>query len=291
VVKSDSLPSWANNSSPIDYPHITALQDVLTVELIATKRAEFVTCTEDELLANVVQRTRSKQFDFLPVVEAGTATAADSGKIIGLVEIRHYLEAAANQGNVGEAMQRLSDENLIGANASILAFVRDADRQRCRLVVSGQKISGLVSLSDLQKLPVRATLFGLITDLEITMTEMIRREFNNSVEWLRRLPSSRQEKLNAEMAKSNTHDGLVDQLLFTQFCDKVMIIKKSPQFATDRSDFEHDMKEVQKLRDRVAHANDYAATPDAAVTVCGTVRLIEKWSKELALRHALRHAA
>jgi hypothetical protein len=61
-------------------------------------------------------------------------------------------------------MRALPEENLIGADAGILSFVKGADRRGCRLVMSGAEISGLVSLSDLQKLPVRATvLFALIT--------------------------------------------------------------------------------------------------------------------------------
>jgi hypothetical protein len=44
-------------------------------------------------------------------------------------------------------MRPLSEENLIGADAGILDFVRDADRQRCRLVISGREIGGLVTLS------------------------------------------------------------------------------------------------------------------------------------------------
>jgi hypothetical protein len=69
------------------------------------------------------------------------------------------MQGAKPKGRVYEKMRHLSEANLIGADASILAFVRDADRHKCRLVVSGCEISGLVSLSDLQRLPVRAALF------------------------------------------------------------------------------------------------------------------------------------
>ena len=272
---------WA--ASSIDAPHATldALQNGLTVDLIATKRADFATCVEDEPLATVVRRTRPKQFDFLPVVEAATAKAGSSGRIIGLIEIEHCLKVVANTEIVGTVMHRLSDANLIGANASILAFVRDDDRQRCRLIVSGHQISGLVSISDLQRLPVRAALFGLVTDLEITMANAIRQNFNGTDAWLERLAPGRREKLKTEIDNSSFHDGFVDALLFTQFCDKVTIIRKSPRFAARATGFEGEMKKVQTLRDHLAHANDYAATPDAASRVCATVRLIEKWRNEL----------
>ena len=41
----------------------------------------------------------------------------------------------------------------------LLDFVRTADEHSCRLVVDGGRVTGLVSLSDIQKLPVRAALF------------------------------------------------------------------------------------------------------------------------------------
>jgi hypothetical protein len=79
-------------------------------------------------------------------------------RIVGLIEFASFMNGAKASGLIRDWMQRLSDENLIGADASILTFVRDADRQRCRLIVAGHEISGLVSLADLQRLPVRAAL-------------------------------------------------------------------------------------------------------------------------------------
>ena len=43
-----------------------------------------------------------------------------------------------------------------------------------------EKIFGLVSLSDLQRLPVRAALFGMVTHLESEMMKAIQREFSYS---------------------------------------------------------------------------------------------------------------
>ena len=147
---------WANHSIGNE-PHVTieALQAGLTVNLIATARAAFVTCAMNETLAQVIKDNSQNKFDFLPVTEM-----ADGG-IVGLLEITSNRHSATVDRSVGEAMRPLSEENLIGADASILAFVRDADFRKCRLVVSGSQISGLVTLSDLQRLPVRAALLGL----------------------------------------------------------------------------------------------------------------------------------
>src|SRR5262249_61336057 len=98
-------------------------------------------------------------------------------------------------------MRLLSDDNLIGDNASILDFIMGADSRPCRLLVAGTQISGLVSLSDLQRLPVRATLFALITGLEIIMAEAIRHRYPAPEYWMAFLSDGRTEKIMEQICK------------------------------------------------------------------------------------------
>jgi hypothetical protein len=213
-------------------------------------------------------------FDYLPVIELSTDARE---RIVGLIELVPFLHGEAAHGVVRDHMRPLSEDNLIGADAGILAFVKGADRHRCRLVVSGSEITGLVSLSDLQKLPVRAALFAVITHAEMTMADAIRREFNGTEGWKQRLSSDRQGTIQDEYDKVAADDNLVEHLLFTQFADKIAIIRKSPDFALGKNAFEAAMKAAQKLRDKLMHANDYASTRPAAIKVCETVRSIEQW--------------
>ncbi len=80
-----------------------------------------------------------------------------------------------------------------------------------------------------------------------------------------------------QVKKARSGDPYVDTLLFTQFADKITILKKRQQFAWSRTQFEKELNRVQLLRDSVAHANDYAATRDAACGVCKTVRSMDTW--------------
>jgi CBS domain-containing protein len=279
--------AWAHSSLGDD-PDLTieALQSGLTVGLIATKRADLETCFHDEMLAAVVDRNRRNRFDFLPVLAPGTKQAGVGGRIVGVIEIAPFMSGPAVDEQIHERMRPLSEENLIGADASILAFVRDADRQKCRLVVSGREISGLVTLADLQRLPVRAALFGLVTHLEIIMANAIRREFNGNEAWIDRLPEGRQKLLHEKIDEARKHEDLVDALLFTEFPDKAAIIRKSPLFLNSKSElskseFKNEFEDIRSLRDYLAHANDYAASADAASQACRIVRLIDKWSKQL----------
>jgi len=252
---------------------LESFQNDLTVSLIATGRAKLTTCRADEELTTVLDQSRQTNFDFYPVTEPA-AEIGPRAPILGLIELAGFKSINVPNGLVGEYMQPLSDHNLIGADASILDFIRCSELQRCRLVVSGSEISGLVSLSDLQRLPVRAALFAMVTHLEMTMTSWIR---SNSGDWLQKLSTERQEKVRSKVKEAKLADAYVDSLLFTEFGDKVTIIKRSQNFCWAKASFKDDLAQVQSLRNSLAHASDYACTPAQERQVCKTVNLIDSW--------------
>ncbi len=266
----------SSSDAPTHDP-MTALQDRLSVALIATPRKAFQTCRSDETLAEVMARN-DEGFDFFPVTNA---TQHGREQIIGLINLVPHLGDKTPVGVVREHMDPLSEDNLIGANAGILSFVKSADRNGCRLVMSGAEISGLVTLSDLQQLPVRAALFALITQVEMTMTDAIRREFDSSNRWLDLLSQPRRGEIDKRRRSAIATNNFVDDLLFTGFGDKKNIILKSPRFPRAGTTFDSDMTEAKDLRNRLAHANQYAATREAAAKVCKTVRTIEYWIAQL----------
>jgi hypothetical protein len=99
------------------------------------------------------------------------------------------------------------------------------------------------------------------------------------------LSPGRAEKVQQKVAKAKVEDTLVDWLLYTEFCDKVKIIAKDWPFqselAKSKTSFSNDMDDIQKLRNNLAHANDYAATRDAARHVCECVRKMDDWISSL----------
>lgn len=273
---------WANNEAIASRDVFEALHSGLTVKLISTDRNDLMTCDPGEALSDVMERNK-EPYDFLPVLAAGTS---GEDRILGLFHAAKFFGATSLDGCVRDNFESLSEDSLIGADTSILAFVKDADEKPCRLVVSGPKIIGLVSLSDLQKLPVRAALFALITGFEITMAEAIKGKFGNSEDWMDCLSNGRQDKIKREIEESRRDDGFVNTLLFTQFCEKADIITKSFQLARSKTKLRGELNEIQKLRDKLAHANEYAATPDHARNVCAVVRVLLALREEIASTYA-----
>jgi hypothetical protein len=262
---------WASSNLSGEGDVFTALHTGLTVSLISTPVAALKTCTEQESISDVVERY-PEDFDFIPVVGVNR-------RFVGMFNVSPQRDRPT-PGTISQCFSPLSEENLIGADASILDFILDADQRPCRLVISGAKIVGLVSLSDLQRLPVRAALFALITGFEMTMAAFIRKEHPEDDYWLKSLAETRQRKLQVEMNKAKADDTYVDMLLFTQFCDKREIVKL--QFPEDRREtLGKTLVDIERLRDSVAHANEYASSSRQAKTLCEVVRELLSLRDEL----------
>ncbi|HEV3074021.1 MAG TPA: hypothetical protein VHB47_06340 [Thermoanaerobaculia bacterium] len=262
---------------------LTVFQESLPVQLIATGRSEFKTCFPEEALSEVVDRNRTHGFDHLPVVSRG---AQGRETVIGVLEVMSLMSGPVPDFAVDDCKEALGEQHLIGADAGILTFIRSADRHPFRFVVSGHEISGLVTLSDLQRISVRAALFAMVTHLELTMAEVIRQRSSQLEAWIGRLPKERAQKVQRKLARAKREDTYVDELLYTEFCDKVTLITKDWPFPKDRSIskkvFKKDMRALEKLRNSIAHASDFAATREAARHLCERVRRADRWTRSLA---------
>ena len=259
---------WANHGNAETGDIFHALHAGLTVELISTKRPQLKTCALPETLA-VVMAENTEAYDFLPVIGPGDC---EEDQIVGLFNAAKFFDETPGEGCIEEYYAPLCEEYLIGADASILDFVKGADEKPCRLVISGASIVGLVSLSDLQKLPVRAVLFALITGLEISMFEVIKKECPNDDDWKHHLIPGRRRKIDEEIGPSHPSEIFVDALLSTQFCDKADILQRITQLPESKTAIKKKLDRIEELRNKLAHANEYAESREQARDLCAVVR-------------------
>jgi CBS domain-containing protein len=270
-----SLAPSSNNS-------MEALQRTLPVRLIMTPRKNFHTCRHDESLEKVV-KGNTERFDHLPVTRRDR-----NGKkqIVGLIELINYEIGKCPRDTVNKHMFPLSEEIMTAAETGILDFVRSADTLPCRLILTSTGIKGLVSISDLQQLPVRSALFALITQVEMTMTKAIKYEFNNSTGWIDRLSQHGRESLDNHTKRARKANNEVDPIHMTFFSDKVDILSASSHFVKNRDQFSTELNQLRQLRNKLVHANEYAADRQSARNICVMVRKAEYWVKELNKLHA-----
>ena len=268
----------------------------LTIFLIASPRdgdkdhLGVRVCRPDDSLTQVTGDNTKPAFDYLPVEEVSR------GDIVGLLDANNFANAAKGDERalVRDHMCPLSEADLIGADATIFDFICRA-RPKPLLVVAGGRIQGLVAWSDLQKLPVRAAVFALVTGFELTMYEAIKAVFPSGDGWQGLLGGKRLRKAKDMYAKRSGNNSDVELLLCTEFCDKRTILKKllcfDPQakktgaMPMSNRQFESDMKRIEKLRNRVAHASTYAMNWDEVEGLRQTVMILVTFRK-----HIKRHS-
>jgi len=250
------------------------VQRSLTVGMIMTPREDLMTCLREDTIAAVMQKN-SMDYSFLPVVDG-------DDRYLGLFDAGHWFRRTPPEEPIGDNFEPFSEDLVIGADASIFEFVMQADEQPTRLVVSGHKVAGLISISDLQQLPVRAALFTLITGLEIAMAKRIEAEWEGDGDaWKRLLSARRREAVQQKIVEAQQSDNFVSDIALTQFSDKVTVICKKGLIPGSRNKLEPSFRRIRDLRDSLAHANYYAETPEAAKNVCEVVRAIFKIKKAL----------
>ena len=250
----------------------------LGVFLIATPRDSIRVCRPEDSLAQVRSDKTNSAFDYLPVEEA-----CQKG-IVGVLAAKHYASSASvgnEQAVVRDCMCPLSEADLIGTDATIFDFITRV-RPKPLLVVAGERIQGLVAWSDLQKLPVRAAIFALITGFELTMYEAIKAEFSGGDGWRKHLKDIRLAKAEDAYDDRASNNSEVDLLLCTQFHDKSTILGKHLSLhaqaklpmLTSKGKFKSAVKKIRKLRDSVAHANTYAMCWDEVEKLQQTVKTL-----------------
>jgi hypothetical protein len=264
--------SWASNHDG----SLTALQQVqdsLKVGLIMTPREALVSCTRADTAAQIKARNPDR-FSFLPIIEG-------SKGIVGLYDAERWFDVDAPDKSIGHDVIPISEDIMIGADASILDFVRYGDQNPTKLVLKGKMVGGLVSLSDIQKLPARAALFTMITSLEMTLTIVIERHCPEPDYWKGLLSKGRRAKVLEEIEKARVKNGLVSELSFSQFIDKADIIRRLRILDGSLKSLKAEFQCIKRLRDKVAHGNSYADNLDAAISVCSVVRLIYDFNHQL----------
>ena len=263
---------WAAGSK-VGRDVLEPLRRSLTVNMIMTPRADLETCRRDETARSVMARNE-EDYSFLPVVDD-----TERKRFLGLYRAERWFRDEAPDDSIREEFELLSEDHVIGADASIIEFVTTADERPARLVVSGDEVTGLVTLSDLQRLPVRAAIFALITSLELAMSERIEAEWpDDSTDWLELLSPDRRENVEDKITTAKREDGYVSAIVLTEISDKA---RKQKLVSGSGKQLKRDFKAIRKLRDKVAHANYYAETRDTACQVCEVVRKIHEIQEDL----------
>jgi len=221
----------------------------LTVDLIASRPLQ--TCNGDEIAQAVFRRTGFGGIDQVPVLLQGS--------IAGVLQ-RNSAEASAEPASA--CMRGLSEVMLVESTTGILPYVHLAAESPYHLVVKRERIDGIVTRSDLLKLPVRLVLFAYLTHLESTMASVIRRRCPDE-SWRRHLNHTRRSRLEGALRLGQRGNVYVEPLCYTQWCDKRTILAAVLYEGLPEAEvtFNDELRQLETLRHRVMHTNEYLTDP------------------------------
>lgn len=167
------------------------------------------------------------------------------------------------QGSCGDYLCPFADGEVVLDSAGFGDLVRLTNvRPRVFVKVLGQ-VGGIVTRTDLSKPPVRMWLFGMITIIEMGLTQLIESAYPDG-SWKQCLSEGRLQKANAlleERQRRNQELRLLDCL---QFSDRGQIVLRNEALRArsgfvSRSRGEQTVKELEALRNNLAHSQDIIA--------------------------------
>ncbi len=161
-----------------------ALKDVsgaIHASHIMTSRDEFEYCRPDDMLTSKLARMRKRNFDVIPMLRGFDLRNGD---------FREYL-THENMGSkikqrfkyCKEAATEIQEEDRIPENLSveevILRFSLRRNKSKIPFFLAdpNDKVTGLVTLADLDKTPVKVYLFTLMSELELSLLEIVSKHF------------------------------------------------------------------------------------------------------------------
>jgi hypothetical protein len=246
------------------------LERGLQVVHITTPADQLQCCQHDEEIEVVLNRSDLLQFDQIPVQEQGV--------IIGLV--RKLTVPSSAKGLAREHMQPLGESILVSADAPLLEYILNSTLDR--LVIRGTKIHGLVTRSDLLKLPVTLLGFALVTHIEVVMLTMIRDIGISKQVWWKYLGPESKKDIRKFYNRLTDKRSDPDPLELTTFADKRTILEHlatEETYASRLPDKEsiNQLEEIRKFRNTIAHTGGKVDSPDTIQELIDRLRLTQNW--------------
>jgi hypothetical protein len=148
-------------------------------------------------------------------------------------------------------------------------------------VLEGTEVRGIVTLSDIQKLPVRMALFSLFIHFELLLTEHLRTKVGNKD------PLSFLSPVRANLVSEKWQrfkDSNMDQDIFSamDLCDKRETAQAMEILGKSKTSIKSAISEIEQyLRNPIAHGAEYAGSIDAARRTVSAAIATKKWIEEL----------
>lgn len=133
-------------------------------------------------------------------------------------------------------------------------------------------VSGIVTISDIQKLPVYSVLFSLVVAVEMLLIEWIRKACRtNQDEWLSCLPKNDKDQIERYWQNAVSENLAIDRLSCASFGQEIKAAISMGLFKNNDSHLAN-IEALVKLRNKVCHAKEFASNLTQALKLPSEAR-------------------
>jgi CBS domain-containing protein len=225
----------------------------------------FSCCDAEDDAVAVLGRSDVCRFDWIPV--------KDRERIVGVIQRSPDI----TPGTALARMRPLDDGMLVSSEESLKGFIPLLVVTPYRLVLRGARIEGIVTRSDVHKLPVRLLAFAVVTHLEMTMADLILKRSDGD-KWTKHLSKTRYSKVKEKIQQLRRQQYDPPLIEVTEFCDKRDVLIRMGVLDTPSG---RDFKRIEQLRNSVAHAATYAQNEEHLAEFVKLLALAEEWIERL----------
>src|SRR6266571_1520825 len=247
---------------------MSGLEKGLQVIHITTPAAQLLCCQHDDNIETVLARRDLKPFDQIPIKKQET--------IIGLLKKRECPKEA--KGSVRDYLEPLGEKMLVSADTPLIEFIQNDSLDR--IVIGGTKIYGLVTRSDLLKLPVSLLVFALVTHVETLMLNMIRVTGIGKEEWLMWLKRGRRVDIQDRFEQLTSQQSDPDIVELTYFPDKKIILERLLEEYSSllpEKELIDQLEEIRLLRNTISHTGNTSDKDNILQKFIDRLLITHKW--------------
>ena len=175
----------------------------------------------------------------------------------------------------------INEQEVISESTPLIEAFEILCNEEFLLIKEKRNITKIVTRADLDSIPIRICLYGIISLFEGLLRENI---MFNQIKWENHLNEHRLEEAKKLYRKKSNKNQEISLLNCTQFCDLGTIVKKewdiySPLIDDSKSNVDKKFKFIRKLRDSLAHSEKLMYDWNE---ILDNINFVRKVSEELA---------
>lgn len=222
-----------------------------------TPKHEFEFCRPNDSLDERLQRMKKRNIDVIPMLQGEDLETGDISEYLDQETMRKRKEEGCTR--CGDAAKRISEEDHLNQDLHITeimsSYLSRANRPKMPffLVNENRQITGLVTLADLDKVAVKMYLFALVSELEVSLLDIVSKRYSE----LKELCRCRYCLRKRESRKNKSNSDSLEEYYYLNLRELIhIIIKSDVRERLERHVGSHNNKnyeEIALLRNTVDH--------------------------------------